>query len=199
MVTEGARWMRMSDRERRKRGRADQGEVRGGRQTEERLRTRESLNERRTDRKEKKPRERASGGAYYRAVTPLRCGSEWERLSTHYSSDLGGQLEESSINQTDAQAEADDSRQQCSKQPPPNTHPPINTTTSTPANPPRLSTSLQIYLHSSSAVLYFLSLSFCCLAFHTSPPSLFFLSLSFHLSPLFFPSSFSLLPPLCMP
>ena len=48
---------------------------------------------------------------YYAAVTPLRCSSEWERLSTLYSTDLGGHLEESSINQTDAQAQADDSRQ----------------------------------------------------------------------------------------
>lgn len=73
-------------------------------------------------RKGGKQREKASGGEYYMAVTLLRCGSEWEWLSTHYSSDLGGQLEESSINQTVAQAEADDSRQQCSKQPPHPTH-----------------------------------------------------------------------------
>lgn len=73
-------------------------------------------------RKGGKQREKASGGEYYTAVTLLRCGSEREWLSTHYSSDLGGQLEESSINQTVAQAEADDSRQQCSKQPPHPTH-----------------------------------------------------------------------------
>lgn len=64
---------------------------------------------------------KASGVAYYMAVTLLWCSSEWERLSTHYSSDLGGQLEESNINQSVAQAEADDSEQQCSKQP---LHPP---------------------------------------------------------------------------
>lgn len=72
--------------------------------------------------KQEKRRERTSGGAYYTAVTPLRCSSEWEELSTHYSTDLGGQLEESSINQTDAQAEADDGRQQCPQQPPPPKH-----------------------------------------------------------------------------
>lgn len=69
--------------------------------------------------KQEKQSEKASREACYTAVTPLWCSSKWERLSTHYSSDLGGQLEESSINQTDAQAEVDDSRQQCSQQPPP--------------------------------------------------------------------------------
>lgn len=113
MVAERKRWMRMRDRECRKRGRADQGERRPDRQPA-REDERESLNKRQTERergKQEKQRERASGGAYYTAVTPLWCSSKWEKLSTHYSSDLGGQLEESSINQTDAQAEADDSRQ----------------------------------------------------------------------------------------
>ena len=112
MVAERKRWMRMMrDTGCRKRGRADQGERRPDRQREFK---------RETDReKQEKPRERTSGGAYYTAVTPLRCSREWEELSTHYSSDLGGQLEESSINQTDAQAEADDSRQQCPQQQPP--------------------------------------------------------------------------------
>lgn len=40
---------------------------------------------------------KASEGAYYVAVL-LWCDSKLKRLSTHYSSDLGGQLEESSIN-----------------------------------------------------------------------------------------------------
>lgn len=40
---------------------------------------------------------KASGGAYYMAIL-LWCDSELKRLSIHYSSDLGGQLEESSIN-----------------------------------------------------------------------------------------------------
>lgn len=83
---------------------------------------------------------KASGGAYYMAVTLLWCSSEQERLSTHYFNDLGGQLEESNINQCVAQAEVDDSKQQCSKQPPcPKA---INTTTSSPSSPPHI----QIYL-----------------------------------------------------
>lgn len=79
-----------------------------------------------TENKIKKQRGRASGGAYYTAVTPPPV-----RQSTHYSCDLGGQLEESSINQTDARAEADDGSD--AYNPPPIyphqtvTHPPINT------------------------------------------------------------------------
>lgn len=88
-----------------------------------------------------------------------------ERLSTHYSSDLGGQLEESSINQTDAQAEADDSRQQCSQQPPPaHTHTLTHLQTSS-----HTSTSLHIYLHSSSDYfIYILSLFVACSLFLVS-------------------------------
>ena len=142
-------------------------------------------------RKQKKKRsERASGGTYYTAVTPLQCGGEWERLSTHYSTDLGGQSEESSINQTDTQAEADDSRQQCSKQtlPPP----PINTTTSNPSNPPHIHVYLPLHLFAFLVCLPIFSLSV-----HISPS--FFSSPSFHLSPLFSPSSISPVPLLCMP
>lgn len=180
------------------RERADEGERQTAREDE-----RKSLNKRQTERetgKQEKQRERASGGAYYTAVTPLWCCSEWERLSTHYSSDLGGQLEESSINQTDAQAEADDSRQQCSQQTPPqppapslththtHTHPPINTTTSTPPTH-LISPSLYICLHS-CPFLYLQSFSFCYLACFLAYHPLFSLFLSVLLSRL---------PPLRMP
>lgn len=146
-------------RERRRRGRADEGERLKDRRTD---RGWEREFKWGTDREgkrklKKKRRERASGGTYYTAVTPLQCGSEWERLSTHYSSDLGGQSEESSINQTDAQAEADDSRQQCSKQtlPPP----PINTTTSNPSNPPHIYIYLPLHWFAFLVCLHIFSLS----------------------------------------
>lgn len=58
----------------------------------------------------------ASGEVYYTAVTLLRCADGWEWLGAHHSGDLAGQLEESGINQTVAQAEADDGRQRRSKQ-----------------------------------------------------------------------------------
>lgn len=88
--------------------------------------------------------EKASRGAYYMAVTLLWSSSEQERLSTHYSSDLGGQLEESNINQSVARAEADDSKQQCSKQPP--SPKAINTTTSSPSSPLHIQIQLPPYL-----------------------------------------------------
>lgn len=110
---------------------------------------------------------KASGGAYYMAVTLLWCSSEWERLSTHYSSDLGGQLEESNINQSVAQAEEDDSKQQCSKQPLHLPHPHPKPSTPLPAPPLALctykSTSLHIYVQSSSALSPSLFLLYCCL------------------------------------
>lgn len=59
---------------------------------------------------------RASGEVYYTTVTLLRCADGWEWLGAHHSGDLAGQLEESGINQTVAQAEADDGRQRRSKQ-----------------------------------------------------------------------------------
>lgn len=97
------------------------------------------------------------------AVTLLRCSSEWEWLSTHYSSDLGGQLEESSINQTVAQAEADDSRQQCSKQPLYPTH---------QWQPLQPSTSHRICAHSLSLCIPIFSVSTISLVF--AAHSLFF-------------------------
>ena len=171
-------------REHRRRGRADEGERRKDRRTD-RGWEREFKwgTDREGKRKQKKKRrERASGGTYYTAVTPLQCGSEWERLSTHYSSDLGGQSEESSINQTDAQAEADDSRQQCSKQT--LLPPPINTTTSNPSNPPHIHVYLPLHLFA-----FLVRLPIFSLSVH--------ISRSFFLS--FFPSLSSFFPIIQLP
>ena len=180
MVSERKRWMRMRDRECRKRGRADQGERRSDRQTA-REDKRESLKDRQTEGKGEtgKTERKNLGGAYYMAVTPLWCGSEWEELSTHYSSDLGGQLEESSINQTDAQAEADDSRQQCPQQQPPHpqhhTHKLTYTLTHSHTHQHRLQCFSHTHLPPSTVIflLYFLLFSFFSVAFYISHSSLF--------------------------
>lgn len=50
---------------------------------------------------------------YGRYPPPVRRRGEW--LGAHYPGDLAGQLEESGINQSVAQAEAHDGRQRCSK------------------------------------------------------------------------------------
>lgn len=117
------------------------------------------------------------------AVTPLRCSSEWEGLSTHYSTDLVGQLEESSINQTDTQAEADDIRQYAH-----------NNNTPTPTATPNTHA---YFLHTSATqcicILLFLSCFSVAFRYHHLF-TFFFHSLIFsiiHLSPLFVPPTLS--------